>query len=186
MRATLIEENTKEQEVKGNMDKKATQLLTKKTVIIPKVIIDQKRLEQVCMDEVEKRRRLLEGSPPMVEPLVNLLQYSRITTFTNQVLLGETPQIKDINEYIQLYPDQLGTPQIDSDRVLIYWSTKPDNNRVHCLRPILLLDLEANMHNKRLGQVAIMSTEYLQGIADEQYGSRKNKLVDTQTLNTCV
>eukprot|EP00957_Ditylum_brightwellii_P090470 6889541-Ditylum_brightwellii.AAC.1 len=59
------------------------------------------------MDDVAKRSRLSEGFPPMVEPLVNLLQYSGTTTFTNEVLLGEAPQIKGINEYTQLYLDQL-------------------------------------------------------------------------------
>eukprot|EP00957_Ditylum_brightwellii_P085224 6481110-Ditylum_brightwellii.AAC.1 len=59
------------------------------------------------MDEVAKRSRLSEGSPPMVEPLVNLLQYSGTTAFTNQVLLGEAPQIEGVNEYTQLYLDQL-------------------------------------------------------------------------------
>jgi hypothetical protein len=43
----------------------------------------------------------------MVEPLVNFLQYSGTTAFTNQVLLGEAPQFKGIDEYTQLYLDQL-------------------------------------------------------------------------------
>eukprot|EP00957_Ditylum_brightwellii_P187672 14290676-Ditylum_brightwellii.AAC.1 len=59
------------------------------------------------MDKVAKRSKLSEGSSPMVEPLVNLLQYSGTTTFTNQVLLVEAPQIKGIHEYTQLYLDQL-------------------------------------------------------------------------------
>eukprot|EP00957_Ditylum_brightwellii_P151996 11574559-Ditylum_brightwellii.AAC.2 len=54
------------------------------------------------MDEVAKRSRLSEVSPPMVEPLVNLLEYSG-----DQVLPGESPQIEGINEYTQLYLDQL-------------------------------------------------------------------------------
>eukprot|EP00957_Ditylum_brightwellii_P113728 8671035-Ditylum_brightwellii.AAC.1 len=44
---------------------------------------------------------------------------------------------------------------------------KTNDSRVHCLRPILLFDLEASMHNKRLRQVAMSNAEYLHGIADE-------------------
>ena len=61
---------------------------------------------------------------------------------------------------------------------------KPNDNRVHRLRPILLFDLEANMHNKRLGRIAMENAERLQGVADEQYGSRKHKAADVQALNT--
>eukprot|EP00957_Ditylum_brightwellii_P201642 15326568-Ditylum_brightwellii.AAC.2 len=61
---------------------------------------------------------------------------------------------------------------------------KPDNNRVNRLRPILLFDLEANMHNKRLGRFAMELAEGNGGIAEEQYGSRKHKAADIQALNT--
>eukprot|EP00957_Ditylum_brightwellii_P099433 7574370-Ditylum_brightwellii.AAC.1 len=40
------------------------------------------------------------------------------------------------------------------------------------------------MHNKRLGRVAMASTANLEGVVDEQYGSRKKKAVDIQALNT--
>eukprot|EP00957_Ditylum_brightwellii_P062823 4767000-Ditylum_brightwellii.AAC.1 len=40
------------------------------------------------------------------------------------------------------------------------------------------------MHNKQLGWVAMASTENLEGVAGEQYGSRKKKAADIQALNT--
>eukprot|EP00957_Ditylum_brightwellii_P089051 6781533-Ditylum_brightwellii.AAC.1 len=40
------------------------------------------------------------------------------------------------------------------------------------------------MHNKQLGWVALASAENLEGVADEQYRSRKKKAADIQVLNT--
>eukprot|EP00957_Ditylum_brightwellii_P131230 10008906-Ditylum_brightwellii.AAC.1 len=45
--------------------------------------------------------------------------------------------------------------------------------RVSKLRPILLFDMEANIHNKRSGREAVEKAEKSGGIAPEQYGSRK-------------
>eukprot|EP00957_Ditylum_brightwellii_P072280 5494305-Ditylum_brightwellii.AAC.1 len=42
------------------------------------------------------------------------------------------------------------------DLLIHKWS---NDNRVDRLRPILLLDLEANMHNKRLGKEAMQRAE---------------------------
>eukprot|EP00957_Ditylum_brightwellii_P124976 9527183-Ditylum_brightwellii.AAC.1 len=61
-----------------------------------------------------------------------------------------------------------------------------NNNMVSKLRPILLFDIEANMHNKYLGRFAMERAEGLGGIAPEQFGSRKHKYADLQALNTCL
>eukprot|EP00957_Ditylum_brightwellii_P152885 11636853-Ditylum_brightwellii.AAC.1 len=50
-----------------------------------------------------------------------------------------------------------------------------NNNRVDRLRPILLFDLKANMHNERLGKEATQQAEECHGIAPEQYGSREKR-----------
>ena len=42
------------------------------------------------------------------------------------------------------------------------------------------------MPNEALGQYAMNQTEELEGIAPEQYGSRKSKANDVQALNTCL
>ena len=52
------------------------------------------------------------------------------------------------------------------------------------LRPILLFDVDANMHNKRLGRLLLQRAEECGGLAPEQYGSRKHKAADVQALNT--
>ena len=59
-----------------------------------------------------------------------------------------------------------------------------NNFRPHRLRPILLFDIEANMHNKYLGRISMSQAEILDGIAREQYGSRKAKAADIQALKT--
>eukprot|EP00957_Ditylum_brightwellii_P016060 1210174-Ditylum_brightwellii.AAC.1 len=61
---------------------------------------------------------------------------------------------------------------------------RSNNSRVSKLRPILLFDIEANMHNKCLGRFAMERAEGLGGIAPEKFGSRKHKSVDLQALNT--
>eukprot|EP00957_Ditylum_brightwellii_P042457 3215157-Ditylum_brightwellii.AAC.1 len=43
----------------------------------------------------------------MTEPLVDLLGYSGITKKADQILLGTAPPIDGIDEYTQLYLDQL-------------------------------------------------------------------------------
>eukprot|EP00957_Ditylum_brightwellii_P154339 11745028-Ditylum_brightwellii.AAC.1 len=50
-----------------------------------------------------------------------------------------------------------------------------NDNRVSKLCPILLFDIKANMHNKRLGKEAMRRAEIIGGIAMEQYGSCKNQ-----------
>eukprot|EP00957_Ditylum_brightwellii_P198834 15155650-Ditylum_brightwellii.AAC.1 len=61
-----------------------------------------------------------------------------------------------------------------------------NDNRVSKLRPILLFNIEANMHNKCSGEEAMCRTEIVGGISMEQYGSRKNQAADLQALNTCL
>jgi hypothetical protein len=58
------------------------------------------------------------------------------------------------------------------------------DNRAEKLRPILLFDIEANMHNKRLGRVAMRKAEEANAISWEQYGSRRSHSADVQALNT--
>ena len=52
------------------------------------------------------------------------------------------------------------------------------------LRPIPLLDIEANMHNKALWRYAINQAEELEVIGPEQYVSGKHKTSKVQALNT--
>ena len=52
------------------------------------------------------------------------------------------------------------------------------------LRPILLFDVDCNMHNKRLGRLLLGRAEECGGLAPEQYGSRRHKAADVQALNT--
>ena len=54
----------------------------------------------------------------------------------------------------------------------------------HRLRPILLFDSEANIHNNNLGKLTMKTAKYLEALAPEQYGIRKAKAVDIQALNT--
>ena len=52
------------------------------------------------------------------------------------------------------------------------------------MRPIIPFDIEANIHNKHLGRIAMIQSETLDRIAPEKYGSRKEKSADIQALNT--
>ena len=52
------------------------------------------------------------------------------------------------------------------------------------LRPILLFDIDENMHNKHLGRISMIQAETLDGIDPEKYWSRKLKASDIQDLNT--
>ena len=53
----------------------------------------------------------------------------------------------------------------------------------HQLRPILMFDIEANLHNKYLEKLSMRISEELGDLSPEQYGSRKGKAADTQALN---
>ena len=59
----------------------------------------------------------------------------------------------------------------------------PNDYQPQRLRPILLFDIEANMHKKALGQYTINHAEELKGIPPEHYGSRKAKAADVKALN---
>ena len=60
----------------------------------------------------------------------------------------------------------------------------PNGFRPHRLRPILIFDIEANMHNKNIGKLTMKTSKYFKALAPEQYGSRKAKAADIQALNT--
>ena len=60
----------------------------------------------------------------------------------------------------------------------------PNDFIPHHLRPILLFDIKANLHNKNLGRTAIRKSEYLNSLSPKQYESRKEKSAVTQSLNT--
>ena len=51
------------------------------------------------------------------------------------------------------------------------------------LRPILLFDIESNMHNKHLGRFAMSKSEYLEGLPPYQCGIRKYKAAEIKALN---
>eukprot|EP00957_Ditylum_brightwellii_P095200 7250606-Ditylum_brightwellii.AAC.1 len=72
-----------------------------------KDIHEQKKLEQVCVKEVANRSRMSEGTPPMISPLVDHLEYNSITNYADKILLGTTEPLPGINEHTQLYLDQL-------------------------------------------------------------------------------
>eukprot|EP00957_Ditylum_brightwellii_P125497 9565554-Ditylum_brightwellii.AAC.1 len=42
------------------------------------VITEQRELEKACMEEVDGRSRMSEETPPMTEPLVDLLDILRL------------------------------------------------------------------------------------------------------------
>ena len=52
------------------------------------------------------------------------------------------------------------------------------------MRPIIPFDIEANIHNKHLGRIAMIQSETLDRIAPEKYGICKEKSADIQALNT--
>ena len=56
--------------------------------------------------------------------------------------------------------------------------------RPHRLRTILIFDIEPNIHNKHLGRTATRRPKNINGLAPEQYGSRKAKAEDIQALIT--
>eukprot|EP00957_Ditylum_brightwellii_P117234 8941121-Ditylum_brightwellii.AAC.1 len=76
------------------------------------------------------------------------------------------------------------SPQRSREGLDLLIHKKPNDNRVTKLHPILLIDIEANMHNKRLGKEAMERAEKLNTIAPEQFGSRKKLSADLQALNT--
>ena len=60
----------------------------------------------------------------------------------------------------------------------------PNDYRPHIIRPIILLEIETNMHNKHLGRTAMCKAKNLDGLDPEQYGTRKSKEEDIQSPNT--
>eukprot|EP00957_Ditylum_brightwellii_P210043 15364506-Ditylum_brightwellii.AAC.2 len=59
------------------------------------------------MEEIANRSRILENTPPMTLPVVDLLGYNSNTDYADRILLGTADPIFDIDENIQLYLDQL-------------------------------------------------------------------------------
>ena len=52
------------------------------------------------------------------------------------------------------------------------------------MRPIILVDTEANMHKKHLGIIAMIQVGNIYGISPEKYVSLKEKATEIQALNT--
>ena len=61
---------------------------------------------------------------------------------------------------------------------------KSNNYRPQRLRPILLFDIEANIHNNNIVRIATSKAENLKWLSPEKYGRRKSKAADTQAYNT--
>eukprot|EP00957_Ditylum_brightwellii_P209683 15362793-Ditylum_brightwellii.AAC.1 len=64
-------------------------------------------VEKACMEEAERQSKMTEQSLPMIGPLVNHLYYLGATEYTDQALAGTAPHIPQLDEYTQLYLDQL-------------------------------------------------------------------------------
>ena len=60
----------------------------------------------------------------------------------------------------------------------------PEDFQPHKLRPTILFNIDANLHNKQLVKLFTRRAEELRALAPEQYGSRKGKSEYTQALNT--
>jgi hypothetical protein len=60
---------------------------------------------------------------------------------------------------------------------------QPGDFRVHRLRTILLYEADFNQNNKQLGRMMMKRAESAHLIAEEQYGSRKNRAAIDQCLN---
>ena len=52
------------------------------------------------------------------------------------------------------------------------------------MRPILVFDIEANLYNNHLGKITMNTAEELNTLTPEQYGIRKAKASNIQSLNT--
>jgi len=59
----------------------------------------------------------------------------------------------------------------------------PGNFNVEKLRIILLFEVDFNVNNKWIGHVVMFNAETMDLLADEQYGSRRNKAAVLQCLN---
>eukprot|EP00957_Ditylum_brightwellii_P154399 11749351-Ditylum_brightwellii.AAC.1 len=70
-------------------------------------ISEQKELERACIEEVNRRSRISEETPPMISPIIDLVGYTGVTDRADQILLGTSPKIPGIDKYTQLYIDQL-------------------------------------------------------------------------------
>ena len=60
----------------------------------------------------------------------------------------------------------------------------PNNFRPHRMQPILLFNIEANMHNKHLKRTAMSQDEALDGISPEKCGISREKEANIKELNT--
>ena len=211
---------------------------------------EQGEVVDCALRTVAARSRMSEDTPPMVPPLVHLLQYDGMTPFGDEVLRGtfnppvgiddhttgflrrcksvsgRPPPIAEpfsleayqqdclrLREKTTSGPSDITPAMIKAEAqqeellLLDYhlanftWTTgRPPpqwlhgldlliykefgNNRAEKLRPILLFDIEANMHNKRLGRFAMRKAEDAKAVAWEQFGSRRHHAADLQALNT--
>lgn len=216
----------------------------------PETFSSKADVERAIMNEIDGRSRMSQGSPPMTEPLVNLLHFHGMTRFGDEILKGihQAPQSLDspskillenlqaVNSSLpepalpfpfQKYLKEVGllrertssgssdvTPAMvkaevqDPELLSVNWMASnytwcsgysperfrqgldlpfhktPGDIRAHRLRPIKLFDIEGNMHNKRLGRHSMELAEACNGVAPEQYGSRKCFAADIQALNT--
>eukprot|EP00957_Ditylum_brightwellii_P021422 1616084-Ditylum_brightwellii.AAC.1 len=119
-----------------------------------------------CKKEVGRLQERTSSGPSMVTPAM-------IKTEVND------PYIANINGKASNFIWCTGySPKLYREGLNLLIHNRSNNNRVSKLRPILLFDIEANMHNKRLGRFAIERAEGLGGIAPKQFGSRKYKSAD--------
>ena len=63
---------------------------------------------------------------------------------------------------------------------------EPGNFNIERLRTIVLLEADYNMNNKLLGKTAMAHAEYYEGLANEQYGSRKRRTATQVSVNNCL
>ena len=113
--------------------------------------------------------------------------YSRLSIVT-----PDTIKIEAMDpELVEIGLSRLKSPWCTGYPPERYWQgldiiihMNPDDSIPHRLRPILILDIEENLHKKILGRMAMRQAEELEGIYPEQYRIRESKAADTQALNT--
>ena len=60
---------------------------------------------------------------------------------------------------------------------------RPNHLNTHRLRPIIVLDIKFNLHNRHLGKLTTNTAEELDDQSLEQYMIRRAKAADIQALN---
>ena len=77
-------------------------------------------------------------------------------------------------------------PKKYHNRLDILIHKDPEYQRPHRLRPILLFDIEANLHNKHLGRHSTKTPKETEELAPEQYGRQGLKAAEIQALNISI